>query len=335
VSKLFTDKHLSFSIVIPTYNEEDYISRCIESIINQNYKLELIEIIIVDGLSTDNTVPLIKEFQKQFHQIKLVDNPKMRTPISLNLGVRESSGEVIVILGAHTSLDKDFIFYNNKYLNELEVKITGGTQINRGLNFIQRAIGLAMENPFAMASAPYRWSSKEQFVDTVVYAAYKRELFDEIGFFEEDFTISEDAEFNWRLRKAGYNIFFSPKIKSYYYPRKNVKKFVQQMFRYGILRVNVLKKHLSAFKISHIIPPLFVISLLILVFLTFTSYLSPIYLFLFFAVYLLVNILSTFLRLSYQKFYYISVIPVIIFLMHFAWGLGFIVGFILPKSKKW
>ena len=330
-----TQKLFSFSIIIPTYNEQDYIANCIDSILNQNYDNERIEIVIVDGNSSDKTLSIIREYQEKNPCIKLKKNPWRRTPQSLNIGIKESTGDVVVILGAHTTLDKDFIFFNNKYLNELNVKVTGGTQINKGLNFMQHLIGLAMENPFAMASAPYRWSKKEQYVDTVVYAAYKRGLFNEIGFFEENYAISEDAEFNWRIRKAGYKIFFSPKIKSYYYPRKNLKKFIYQMFRYGILRVNVLKKHLSAFKISHIIPPLFVVCLVTLIILTILFKIPSIYFFIFVVGYFAANIIGTIYKSSKENTLYLIVLPLIIFLMHFSWGLGFIVGLILPRSKKW
>ena len=329
------DKFFSFSIVIPTYNEQDYIGNCIESILDQNYDKELIQIVVVDGASSDNTLSIVREYQNKNPNVKLEINPGRRTPQSLNIGIKCSNGEVVVILGAHTKLDKDFIFYNNKLLNEKNVQITGGTQINRGMTFMQRSIGLAMENPFAMASAPYRWSSKEQYVDTVVYAAYRRELFDVVGFFEENFTISEDAEFNWRLRKAGYKIFFSPKIKSYYYPRKELKKFIYQMFRYGILRVNVLKKHFSAFKISHIVPPLFVLSLIILFALTLLSKIDTVYVLIFILFYLVANLIGTLLKMNKENLLYVLIVPIIIFLMHFSWGLGFIVGLILPRSKRW
>jgi len=241
------------------------------------------------------------------------------------LKILSGKHEVIIILGAHASLDPDFIYFNNKYLNEMNVKVTGGTQVNVGFSFVQKAVALAMENPFGMGSAPYRWSSKEQFVDTVVYAAYKRELFDEIGYFEENFSISEDSELNWRIRKAGYKIFFSPNIKSYYHPRKTVSKFIQQMFRYGILRVHMFKKHKSAVKITHLIPPSFVVTLILILIFTLLAVLNPIFLFALLLCYFLVNFLSVFIPL----------ISLLIFLLHFSWGLGFIVGLFLPRSKRW
>ena len=328
-------KKYSFSIVIPTYNEQDNIANCLDSIFNQNYDKSLVDVVFVDGHSSDNTISKIKDYQQKFTNISLLENPVKKTPTSLNIGIKQAKGEIIIILGAHASLNPDFIFFNNKYLNEKNVKVTGGTQINIGFNFVQKAIAAAMENPFAMGSAPYRWSKKEQFVDTVVYAAYKRELFEEIGYFEENFAISEDAELNWRIRKAGHKIFFSPNIKSYYHPRRTIAKFIQQMFRYGILRVHMFKKHKSAVKITHIIPPVFVVTLVTISILTLATVLDPIFLAAVLISYFLVNLLSVLLKSTKENLLFVPLVSFLIFLLHFSWGLGFIVGLFLPRSKRW
>lgn len=329
------NKKFKFSIVVPTLNEENYISECIDSILGQTYDLELIEIVIVDGNSTDKTLEIVDSYKQRHNQILVLSNPLKRTPISLNIGIKNCSGDVAVILGAHTKIDKDFVQLNNQYLIEQNVKVSGGTQINVAKSFAQRLIATVMEMPFAMASASYRWSKKAQFVDTVVYAAYKKELFDELGYFEEKFAISEDAEMNWRIRQAGYKIYFSPDIKTYYYPRNSITLFIKQMFRYGILRVNVLKKHIDAVKLFHFIPPLFVISISLLLIL---SLFNPIYLtflLIILALYFAINILASIVKIGWGKCYYLPIVAPLVFSMHIAWGLGFIIGAILPKSKRW
>jgi GT2 family glycosyltransferase len=192
-----------------------------------------------------------------------------------------------------------------------------------------------MEVPFAMASASYRWSKKEQFVDTVVYAAYKRDLFEKIGYFEEAFSISEDAEINWRIRQAGYKIFYSPRIKSYYYPRKSVFKFIKQMFRYGILRVNVLKKHFDSIKIVHLIPPIFVISIILLALLLLGNIIVSKILIFYLLCYFFVSLLFSVFTLSSKKIMFLPIVLLLTFLMHFFWGLGFLIGLLLPRSDKW
>jgi cellulose synthase/poly-beta-1,6-N-acetylglucosamine synthase-like glycosyltransferase len=328
-------KNLKFSIVIPTYNEEDYIENCVNSILIQEYDQSLIEILIVDGNSTDSTRNIVQELIRKNENIRLLDNPVSKTPHALNIGAKNSSGDVVIILGAHTEIDKNFVKYNNQFLQEKGVKVTGGTQENVGTTYIQKLIGKVMQMPFAMGSANYRWSKKEQFVDTVVYAAYRRELFDELGYFEENFTISEDAEFNWRIRNAGHRIFYSPKIKSYYYPRSSLKRFFKQIFRYGILRVNVLKKHINSIKLLHIIPPLFVISIVSILIL---SLFYPVFwnvIFLFLAAYFLVSFLSVIFNPIVKSIDLYLLLPLLIFVMHFSWGLGFLIGLILPKSDKW
>lgn len=325
----------SFSIVIPCFNEKDYIAMCLDSILEQDYDMSLIEVIIVDGNSSDGTVNIVNGYKKKFKKFQVLSNPLRKTPRSLNIGIKSSTGEVVVILSAHAKIEKSFIKFNNHYLHERNVKVTGGTQFNIGLSYVQRLIGAAMEMPFAMASAAYRWSKKEQFVDTVVYAAYKRELFDELGFFEEKFTISEDAEFNWRIRQAGYEIFYSPKIISYYFPRNSITKFLKQMFRYGILRVNVLKKHKDSLKITHLVPSSFVLINLLLLFLGLERIIDIRFLYGLLSVYFGIGITTSLTKLFPKKLAFLPTLPLLVFMMHTAWGLGFIIGFILPKSQKW
>ncbi len=328
-----TKKH-SFSIVIPCFNEEKYIGSCIKSILVQNYDSSLIEIIIIDGESEDGSLNIIKNLQQDFPNVKLFSNPSKKTAISLNIGIKNSMSEVIIILGAHTVLDKNFIFYNNKILNEQKVVACGGTQLNIGDTYIQKVIGLTMESPFAMASSSYRWSKNEQYVDTVVYAAYKRYLFDDVGYFEEDYTISEDAEFNWRIRKAGYKIYYSPKIITYYYPRKTIGKFLKQMFKYGILRVNVQKKHIDSIKIMHLIPPIFVMSLILFVILLIANVIDINVIIIILLLYFGLNIIVSSTSVSSKKLKYLIFIPILTFLLHFFWGIGFLAGLVLPRSKK-
>ena len=315
------------SIVIPMLNEVEAIERCIRSIQDQDYSNDRIEILVVDGMSTDGSREKVLELSQLHGNIKLFDNEKKRTPVALNIGVRNAMGDVVIILGAHTRIERSFVSTNIKYMNELGVKCTGGTQKNVGDTFLQRAIGYGMGSVFGMPSAPYRFFPKKRFVDTVVYAAYRKELFDEIGFFDEELHISEDAEFNWRIRKAGHKIFYTPEIVSYYYPRKNLKGLFRQFFNYGILRVNVIKKHFDAFKLIHVLPPAFVLTVAILLIL---GFIDPIYWSLLLgllAVYLFYLLLGSLITVwKIKKFSYFFVMPLVFLTMQVSWGVGFLVG---------
>jgi len=244
------------------FNEREAVGRCIGSLLEQNYPAQRIEILVVDGQSTDGSREYVEEITRKFSNVRLLNNPARSTPKGLNIGIHHAQGEIVIILGAHTYVEKSFVRLNVEYMRKLGVKCVGGTQVNMGETYLQMAIGAAMSSPFGIASAPYRFQKKEKYVDTVVYAAYRREVFDEVGYFDEELFISEDAELNWRIRKAGHRIFFTPRIVSYYFHRKTIPQVIKQFFRYGILRINVVKKHPDAFKMRHGIPPTFVLSII-------------------------------------------------------------------------
>ncbi len=314
------------SFVIPMYNEEKNIGKCLDSIFAQTYPIEKIEILVVDGNSIDNSRKIVETYQARHKNIRLLQNPDRKTPKSLNVGARNASGDVVIILGAHTRVKSDFVEQNIRYMKAKKVLCVGGTQINTGDTYIQQAIGHAMGSPFGIMSAPYRYRRRENFVDTVVYAAYHRSLFDRVGYFDEEKIIAEDAEFNWRIRKAGFRIFFTPKIVSYYFPRANLRKLIKQFFRYGILRVNVVKKHLDAIKLLHMIPAAFV---LLLVLSGLAAFVWPAAASIFLGLILLYALFLAIASL-YTGFHYglkyLPVLPFIFAAMQLSFGAGFLVG---------
>jgi GT2 family glycosyltransferase len=314
------------SVVIPMFNEKDNILSCLESLKNQDYPYEKIEACVVDGASTDESPNLIREYSKTNSNVKLLSNPDRITPKGLNIGVKAATGEIIIILGAHTKVKKDFISKNIEYIKKQSVLCVGGTQINKGDTYIQQAIGHAMGSPFGIMSAPYRFQKNPGFVDTVVYAAYHRSLFDELGYFDEEKIISEDAEFNWRIRKAGHKIYYSPDIVSYYYPRKNLGRLARQFFQYGIFRINVVKKHWDALKILHLIPAMFVF---LLGFTGVFSFFNPWFRGLFFilllmyGIYLFIASISSIMKSNLK---YLPALPIAFITMQLSFGAGFLVG---------
>ena len=315
------------SIVIPMLNEIESIGLCLNSILAQSYPADLMEIVVVDGCSTDGSREKVLEFSKTCSNLRLLTNPLRRTPISLNIGVRNSRGDIVIILGAHTQIRNDFVEQNIRLMREQGVKCTGGTQLNTGKSFLQCAIGLAMASRFGIPSARYRFHKKPCFVDTVVYAAYARELFDQVGFFNEELHISEDAEFNWRIRKAGYRIYYSPEIVSYYYPRRNLSSLAKQFFNYGILRVNVIKKHPDAITLLHMAPPLFVLALIVLSVIAALKTEFMICLFTLLGIYLLyITAASIITCQQTHSRQYMFVLPIIFATMQISWGLGFLAG---------
>jgi GT2 family glycosyltransferase len=322
------------SIVIPMFNESEAIECCLNSIFSQDYPQGKIEILVADGGSMDGAREKVESLVRMHPNLRIVENPKRRTPAGLNAGIRSANGDIVIILGAHTRIKEDFVRQNVEAMERERVNCTGGTQVNVGNTYMQKAIGIAMGSPFGLPSAPYRFSRSEKFVDTVVYAAYKRSLFDEVGLFDDELFISEDAEMNWRIRKAGHKIFYTPKIISYYYPRKSIPSLFRQLFRYGILRVNVIKKHLDAMKWVHLVPFLFLTGLILLMLFRMWK------LFTFLLGFYVLAVVYYSLRSAKRGgFQYFPVLPLLFLTIHLSWGLGFVAGFFksqetCPKPSK-
>jgi glycosyltransferase involved in cell wall biosynthesis len=322
------------SIVIPCRNEERYIARCLDSIVNCNYPKELLEVFVCDGKSDDGTVAEIKEFNI-YDYINLLINEKLTTPYALNIGIQNSASDVVIILGAHAEIYPDYIDKCVAILNsEKTIGCTGGIIVNVNEDETSLLIALAMSSTFGVGNAHFRTGSKEGYVDTVAFGAYKREVFTEIGFFDEELSRNQDDEFNYRLVKAGYKIFLSPEIRTRYYVRSSIKKLFNQYYQYGYWKVYVNVKHKAVTTARQLIPALFVFFILLFGFL---SFLSPTIRLLFFSGLTLYFLLAMYSAVKKSNnLIRIFKILWIFLILHFSYGLGYIEGiidFLLLRKK--
>lgn len=247
------------SIAIPCYNEAAYIERCLRSVLNQDYPSHLLEAIVADGMSTDGTREILKNMAGAHEQIHFIDNPDRHTPKALNLGIGASKGEIIIILGAHAELQADFVSENVAVLNRYpEAGCVGGVIENVNENETAAIIARAMRSPFGVGNARFRTGGKGGYVDTVAFGAYRREVFDQIGTFDEELVRNQDDEFNYRLTINGWKIRFEPSIRSKYYVRSSYSKLFRQYFQYGYWKVYVNRKHKAVTSLRQLIPFLFV-----------------------------------------------------------------------------
>ena len=231
---------LKVAVIIPCKNEEHYIEKCINSILNSNYPKELLSIYVCDGLSTDNTVEIVKNSIKNNPEVNLLINKEQTTPQGLNLGLKTAQSDVKIILGAHSEVDPNFIQENVNILQQhSEVGCAGGVIKNVFENKTSEVIGAAMSSPFGVGNAHFRTGAKDGIVDTVAFGAYRKEVFEKIGYFDEELVRNQDDEFNFRLIKNGYKIYLSQKIISLYYVRASFKKLFKQYYQYRLVKIFV------------------------------------------------------------------------------------------------
>ena len=327
------------SVIIPCRNEEKYIEECLDSVINQDYPKEKLEVLVVDGMSEDRTREVIEKYTKQYLFIKLLNNPKKITPVAFNIGVKNSNGDFIIIMGAHSVYERDYISKCVKYSNEYNADNVGGIWkiVPREKTLVAKSIAFASSSIFGAGDAYYRsgYSGKPKWVDTVFGGCYKREIFDKIGLFNENLIRNQDFEFNLRLRRAGGKILLVPNIVSYYYPKSNLRDFFMHNFKDGFSITHPLKLGVRAFSWRHLMPLIFVLGL------TGTGILGiffPIFVWFFLVIlglYLLVNFyFSCEISIKEKNWKYFFVMPTVFAARHIGYGLGSIWGLILIIFKK-
>ncbi len=312
------------TVVVPMRNEEAYIAKCLRSIVEQDYPRDSLEVLVVDGLSDDRSREIVKEFRQEHPSIRLLDNPHRIVPTAMNIGIKEAEGEVIIRVDGHCRLAPDYISQCVRYLGEKGVDCVGGAIESIGQTPMARAISLAMSSPFGVGDAYFRYAQKERYVDTLAFGAYKREVFNRIGLFDEELVRNQDYELNYRLRKAGGKILLTPAIKSHYYTRSSLRKLWSQYFQYGFWKMQMLRKHPRSVRIRQLVPPLFVLVLLLSGALSAISSLAAWVFALVITSYLSLSLAFSFSIAARRGWRYLPILPVIFACLHLSWGLGFL-----------
>lgn len=330
------------SIIIPCRNEEKFIGSCIDSILANDYPKDKIEVLVVDGMSEDKSKEIVGDYSKQYKFIRVIDNPRKITPCAFNTGIRNSNGEIIMILGSHSTYQNDYISKCVRYLKEFEADNVGGIIVTlpREDTLIGKAVTAALSSRFGVGGSSFRTGVKEPtWVDTVFGGCYNKNVFERVGFFNENLVSTQDMEFNLRLKRAGGKILLVPDIVSYYYTRSDLASFTKNNLRNGFWAIYPFK-FTTTMPVSwrHLVPLIFVTGLLGAAFLG--LFWKPFfYLFwLILASYMLANLgVSLQITLEKRSIRYMIAMPFIFGVLHFAYGLGSLWGFfkILSSPPFW
>jgi glycosyltransferase involved in cell wall biosynthesis len=253
------------SVIVPCYNERNYIEKCIKSILSQNFPHGEFEIIIVDGLSTDGTRDILKCMAEKCSKIIIIDNEKRITPAAFNLGIQSARGEYISILGAHSEYDPHFLSNSLKlFLEHPGISCSGGPIISKGESNFGIAAALAMSQPLGVGNAKHRFPDYEGFAEGACFPTFKKEIFNKIGLYDESLVKNQDDELNFRLVENGGKIFISPSVKSVYYVKNDPASLFNQYYQYGFWRVKTIKKHKKIRSFRQVIPSLFFLLVIIM-----------------------------------------------------------------------
>ena len=225
------------SVIIPCRDEEKFIGACLESVVQNDYPRDRIEVLVVDGMSADRTRSIVEAYARSYSFIRLLDNPRKITPAALNRGIENAKGTMILRLDAHSRVEVGYIRLCVKALDESGANNVGGSMrtLPQRPGLVGQAIAHGLSHSFGSGNSDFRVGRHHVVeTDTVFGGCYRREIFESIGLFNERLPRSQDIEFNQRLRKAGGRIMLDPRIVSYYYVRGGLRSFWSHNFRDGV-----------------------------------------------------------------------------------------------------
>lgn len=258
--------HPLVTIVVPCRNEERYIVECLDSILACDYPSDRLEVLVVDGMSDDGTRAVLADYAARNPLVRMLDNPRRITPVALNLAIGAARGEVIVRMDAHVVYPRNYVSRLVAALDEFGADNVGAVLRTLPANqtAMGKAIAIGMSHPFGVGTSYFRIGTDQpRWVDTIAFFCIRRATFDRVGMFDEELIRHQDGEFNARLIKSGGRILLIPDVVSYYYARATLRQVGRMFYQYGYFKPLVAKKLGRFMTVRQLIPPGFVLGVLV------------------------------------------------------------------------
>ncbi len=324
---------MKLTIAIIAYNEQDYLPKLLDDVLMQKYPHELIEVLLIDSMSTDNTRLIMEDFilkGSDFFSVQVLSNPKKIQSAGWNVAINNFKGDVLARIDAHAKLTPEFSTYVMQDIEDGEYVVGGLRPCIIEKNSKWANVLLQVENSlFGSSINSSRRSTEKQYVKTMFHASYRREVLDKVGLFNEELLRTEDNEYHYRICVAGYKLCYDPRILSYQYMRCSYKAMLNQKMKNGFWVGKTLKICPQCLSIYHLVPAAFVLSIII------TSLLIPVFWQLsviMWALYGCFAILNTLISIAKNGFYPQSLLmPFLFLILHIYYGIGTLIGMLSSK----
>lgn len=319
------------SVICPIFNEEKYIAKCIESILQQDYPQADMEILFVDGMSHDSTRDIVSDYSAKYNNVKLLDNPYRTVPYAMNIGIKASHGDIIIRLDGHVEYPSNYISVLVQNLKTLPgAENVGGVCVTLPCDDkdVSHAIAIALSSSFGMGNSYFRIGSKKICkVDTVPFGCFKASLFKRIGLYDEELVRNQDDEFNGRIIKNGGTIYLNPDIKTTYFSRDKIYKIRKMFYQYGLYKPLVNKKLGKPATIRQFFPLLFFLGVILGgIISVFSSYIMYIYIAVLAIYFLIGGSIGCKYAISRNRPMLAIFMPYIFLNIHISYGYGYLVG---------
>lgn len=328
VSQL-TDALPRVSVLMPVRNEQSFIARSLGAVVAQDYPADRMEIIIIDGCSQDRTLEIVKSFQAQCPNIRVVENERLTVPFGLNLGTDLAIGDIIVRVDGHCEIASDYVRRCVEHLVHDGVAGVGGRLETIGETPTARSIALALSSKFGVGGVAFRTHrGGDILVDTVPFPAYTRATIELAGPYDEEMKRNQDDEYNYRIREKGGRLLLAEDVRSRYFSRGTLRKLGRQYFEYGFWKVRVAQKHPGQMQARHFVPLVFVSSVLATAILSMFFRRARFALAAILGVYALTNTAYSTLLARTHGWRHLPVLPTAFCTLHVFYGIGFLVGLV-------
>lgn len=327
------------SVICPIYNEEKYIANFLDSLLQQDYPKDDMEILLVDGMSRDKTREMVSIYTSQYSFMRLIDNHQRIAPCAMNRGIDEAKGDVLMRLDAHASYQSDYFSVLVNGLKRLHADNVGTVCKTDVLNKTPKTLAIreVLGNKFGVGNSTFRTGiDHEQEVETVPFGCWPKEVFEKYGKYDERLVRNQDIELNKRILRGGGKIYILPDTYCTYLARETWKALAKN--NYGNGKWNILTvyytKTFSSLSLRHFIPLLFILSLIV-----------PLLLALIWWPFALVSLASLLaytgllsvvsLKLAIKKKLNFFYLLTTFFVLHLSYGWGSLVGILsLPFTKR-
>ena len=326
------------SLIIPCRNEINFIKGFFESINNQDYPKELIEIIISDGMSDDGTFEYLSDLKNS--NLILIQNKDLYVSPALNKAISISTGDFIIRLDIHCEFPFNYISSLVSYLEDNPHVGNVGfpcETLPAKPNLLSRAIAMSASSKFGVGMSSFRigGGNKVLSVDTVPFGCWRKQIFNEIGYFDTDLIRNQDDEFNQRILKANYKIHLLPNNRTKYFARSDLKSHFKMFYQYGLFKPLVNKKIGKITTWRQLAPPVLVVALFCNILLFF---IFPILSIIASSILLIMYLILSMIYQPKSRSRSFAIYPLFVICiigMHTAYGLGYIKGiFFKPYPKS-
>jgi len=219
------------SIIVASYNSADTIKQCLQSLIALDYPKGHVELLVMDGLSKDDTVKIAKQLDIKVISINL------NAPAAYNYAQKIVSHPILGFVDSDAKVESDWL---KKLVRHLEAPmvagVSGAIETWNQTNPWAKSIGYELKSRYQRIG---KYTSRIATMNLLL----KRSILEEVNGWDERLPSQYDTDFGHRIAKQGYKIAYEPNAICYHYNRPTLKAFYRQQLQYGKNTLKLYLKH--------------------------------------------------------------------------------------------